>query len=168
MMPKGMTVKIKGTNLSTMMEGGTVDGMEMLHRDGQPAVRINRKDKTYSKIPEAPEGKQPEVTVVKTSETAKIVGYTCQKYQVTIKDQGQSITQFMWTTSEIKDVDMKAMARQRNTQGRPIFYEKVEGFPLRIEVSVPQGSVMMEVQELKREKLLDSQFSIPEGFKEVN
>lgn len=167
MMPKGMTLSVKGTSVRMLMEGGMVDGMEMLQREGQPTVRINRKDKTYTKLPEGATGKEPEIAVTKSPETAKILGYTCQKYLVEVTSEGQRVTQTMWTTTEIKDMDMKALARQRNPEGRPMFTDKVAGFPLKIEAGGPQGSIVMEVMEIKREKLNDADFAVPAGYKEV-
>lgn len=168
MMPKGMIVKMKGMNVATYMEGGMVDGTEILHRTGQPTVRINRKEMTYSNMPEmAKPGQEPEVTVTKLTETAKIIGYECQKYQVEMKMQGQTVKQYMWTTTEIKDIDVKALARQRNAQGQPMFSDKIDGFPLKIEVASPQGNMVMEVAEIKRESLSDADFTVPAGYKET-
>lgn len=171
MMPKGMTMKVKGSNMITLMEGGMTDGMEVLHVSGKPSVRINRADQTYSTLPEGPPGGNPQgapqMTVNKTSETAKILGYTCTKYVVEMNQNGRSMTQNVWATTDIKDMDMKTIARQRNSQGQPMFSDKIEGVPLKIEASMPQGNMVMEVKEIKREKLSDSDFTIPSGYKEV-
>lgn len=167
MMPTGMTIKIKGLHVATLMEGGMVEGTEILHKDGQPTLRINRKDMTYSKMPEAKAGAEPEVAVLKQSETAKILGYECHKYLVEMKTDGQAVKQIMWTTTEIKDIDMKAMTKQRSAQGQPLFSDKISGFPLKIEVVTPQGNMIMEVAEIKRQPLSDSDFSVPSGFKET-
>lgn len=170
MMPTGMTLKVKGSNSVTLMEGGMTNGMEILHVSGKPSVRINREEKTYSTLPEGQPGanqSQPQVNVTKTTETMKILGYTCTKYLVEMTDRGQTMKQTMWATTEIKDMDMKALARQRNAQGQPLFSDKIEGIPLKIEASTPQGNMVMEVKEINRGKLSDADFTIPAGFKEV-
>lgn len=169
MMPKGMTMKVKGGSTVTLMEGGMTGGMEILHISGKPAVRINRADKTYTTMPEGgPAGQPaPQVTVTKTSETATILGYTCIKYVMHMTQRGQEITQNIWATTDIKDMDMKAFASQRNSQGQPLFSDKIEGVPLKVESSMPQGNMVMEVKEIKKEKLSDADFAIPAGFKEV-
>lgn len=171
MMPKGMSMKMKGGSMLTLMEGGMTDGMEVLHPAGKPAVRINRKDQTYSPIPDGPPGGQPgnmsPPTVTKTSETATVMGYNCTKYVVEMSQGGRTMTQNIWATTDIKDIDMKTLARQRNSQGQPMFSDKIEGVPLKIEATMPQGKMVMEVKEIKREKLSDSDFAIPAGFKEV-
>lgn len=168
MMPKGMTIKMKGTNVATLMEGGMVDGTEILHKDGQPTIRVNRKDMTYSNMPERkPGGPEPEINVTKGNETKKILGYECQKYVVDMKVEGQNVKQIMWTTTDIKDIDVKALARQRSAQGQPMFSDKINGFPLRIEVGMQQGNMVMEVAEIKRGSISDAEFNVPAGYKEV-
>ena len=167
MMPKGMTLKVKGSSMVTLVEGGMADGMEMLYAEGQAPVRINRQHKTFSKMPEESSGATPEVNVTRAPETMKILGYTCQKYLVEVNSEGQSMTQVMWTTTEIKDMDMKALSQRRSTQGQPMFTDKVQGVPLKIEMKAPQGNMVMEVKEIKREKLNDADFKIPAGFKEA-
>lgn len=169
MMPKGMMMKVKSGSTVTIMEGGMMDGMEILHVSGKPPVRINRADKTYSNMPEGgPAGQPaPQVTVTKTSETATILGYTCTKYDMQMVQRGQNITQHVWATSDIKDMDMKMFASQRDSQGQPLFSDKIEGVPLKVESTMPQGNMVMEVKEIKKEKLSDADFTIPAGFKEV-
>jgi TolA-binding protein len=167
MMPKGMTIKVKGAGMITLIEGGMADGMEMLYADGQPPVRIDRQKKTYSKMPEQASSEAPQVNVTRAPETMKILGYTCQKYLVEVVSGGQTMKQVMWTTTEIKDMDMKALSRQRSSQGQPMFSDKVQGVPLKIEMSAPQGNMVMEVKEIKRETLNSADFKIPAGFKET-
>jgi hypothetical protein len=167
MMPKGMTIKVKGASMVTLMEGGMADGMEMLYAEGQTPVRINRQNKTYSKMPEESSGEMPQVNVIRAPETMKILGYTCQKYLVEVISGGQAMKQVMWTTTDIKDMDMKAFARQRTSQGQPLFSDKVQGVPLKVEMNAPQGNMVMEVKEIKRETLNSADFKIPAGFKET-
>lgn len=170
MMPKGMVLKVKGASLATLFEGGMADGMEMLHLKDQAPVRINRKDMTFSKMPQGQEqaGPAAQATVTKTSETMKLIGYNCTKYIVEVTEAGRPIKQIMWATTEIKDMDFKALSKQRMGQvGQQMFYEKVEGVPLRVEVASPQGNILMEVTEIKRESLSDAEFTIPAGYKEV-
>lgn len=163
MMPKGMTIKIKGENMVSIMEGG----MEVLQVKDKPVTRVNRAEKTYTPMPE-PKGESMsnKVKVTKTSETAKILGYSCVKYVAEIKEQGATMKQSIWATTEIKDMNMKSLARQRIGQGgQSMFYDQIEGVPLRVESATPQGNMTMEATEIKREKLADSDFMIPADFK---
>jgi len=168
MMPKGMIVKLKGGSSLVTMDGGMMSG-DFLHTE-EKSVRLDRANKTYSVMPSG-EGKgmenQQKPTVTKTSETMKIVGYNCTKYIVTMNEHGQTMTTNMWTTTDIKDVDIKAMAKQRSGRGQSMFYEGVEGMPLRIESSSKEGTMVMEVTEIKRESLNAADFTIPADYKET-
>ena len=169
MMPSGMTMKIKGTNMSSIMEGGFGNGMEVIHASGQSATRVNRADKTYSKMPEGQGGRPaPEVKITKGTETAKLLGYNCQKYTAEVQERGKTITQIFWTTTEIKDMDMKGLAKQRMGQGgQALFYDKMDGVPLKMEFASLEGTMIMEVTEIKRQKIEDGDFVVPADFKEV-
>jgi len=167
MMPKGMIIKIKASNMLTLMEGGMTDGMEVLQKGGQAPVRINRHDKTYSKLPDGNPAEEAKVKVISTGETIKLLGYTCEKYVVEMDQGSQQATQIVWATTEIKDIDIKTLSGQRTGQGQPLFSDKIAGFPMRIEVAAQQGNMVMEVAEIKREKLSDNIFVVPSGFKEV-
>jgi hypothetical protein len=168
MMPKGFTVKIKDGSSLTTVEGGMMAG-DILHTP-EKSVHLDRVNKTYSVMPMG-EGKgienQQKPTVTKTSETTKIAGYNCTKYVVTRVEQGKMITSNFWTTTEIKDIDLKAMAKQRMGRGQSLFYEGMEGMPLRIESSSKEGNMTMEVTEIKREPLSASDFTIPADYKET-
>ncbi len=62
--------------------------------------------------------------------------------------------QIFWATTDIKDLDFKNIARQRLAQGQPdMFYDKIDGVPLRMEMKHPKGTMTMEATELKRESL---------------
>ena len=172
MMPTGMLTKIKGVNTLSIMEGGMAGGMEMLYFKDKATVRLDRANKTFTTMPSGqgkPSGTNPsQAKVTKTTETAKLLGYTCTKYLVQVMEQGTPTTQVFWTTTEIKDMDMKSMSRQSMGQDvQPLFYDQIEGVPLKMVVSSPQGNMIMEVMEIKREKLNDSDFQIPADFKEV-
>lgn len=169
MMPKGMTMKIKGENSLMTMDGGMMSG-DFLHTKDK-SVHIDRENKTYSVMqggstnPASASETKP--TVTKTAETMKIMGYNCTKYIVTMTERGQTVTTNMWTTTEIKDIDLKAMAKQKMGRGQSMFYEGVDGMPLRIEAGTPQGQMIMEVTDFKRESLSASDFTIPADFKET-
>lgn len=112
--------------------------------------------------------KLPDVKITKTGETTKILNYTCTKYVAESTIQGKPVQQIFWTTTAIKDIDMKSLARQRmGNNHQAMFYEKIEGVPLKIEMKQAQMGMIMEVVELKKQSLPASDFSIPQGFKEV-
>ena len=173
MMPKGMTMKIKNQNTLTRMEGGMMDGQEMLRqKDKNQTVRLDRQNKTYSVIPTGTGNTNAAAAaakITKTNETAKILGYTCNKYVAEVTEGGRPSTQVFWTTTEIKDLDMKTLSSQRMGQGQgpSMFYDKIEGVPLKIEMGSPEGNMIMEITEMKRETLNGGDFTIPSDYKEV-
>ena len=171
MMPTGMKIKIKGGNTLSAMEGGMA--MEILYlKDKDQSYNLNRPNKTYTILPSGGgaaattnEIAKPKIT--KTSETAKILNYTCTKYIVEVTEHGKPVTQILWSTTEIKDIDMKSIGKQRMSRGsQTISYEGVDGVPLKIEMTTPEMTMVMEVTAIKKETLPSSDFSIAD-FKEV-
>lgn len=169
MMPTGMVLKVKGTSTVSIMEGGMGDGMEILNQKDQPATRIDRANKTYTRMPQGQQGgPAPQVKVTKTSETMKLLGYTCTKFISEVTERGKPIQQIFWTTTDIKDMDMKHLSSQRMGQGgSAMFYDQIEGVPLKIEMASPQGNMIMEVKEIKRQPMSADEFTVPAGFQEV-
>jgi hypothetical protein len=173
MMPKGMIVKIKNGNTDTRMDGGMMDGYETLFlKDKNQMVRLDRANKMYTIMPSGDGGQMtgegPKPKITKTGETAQILGYNCTKYtaESTGRD-GKTVTQNFWTTTDIKDWDMNHLTKQRSGPGgNRMFYEGIEGVPLKIESGTKEGMMVMEVTEIKREPLSASDFTIPADFKE--
>jgi hypothetical protein len=152
------------------MEGGMISG-DFLHTPDK-SVRLDRANKTYTVMPSG-EGKGMEnkenklkPTITKTSETMKILGYNCTKYISTMMEGDRTVTSNIWATTEIKDIDIKALAKQRMGRGQSFFSEGLEGVPLRIESIAKEGNMIMEVTEIKREALNAADFTIPADYKE--
>lgn len=172
MMPSAIAVKVKSGNSLTRITGGMMDKMEMLYlKDKNMTYRMDRENKTYSPMPSSSNDndRNLETKVTKTSETTKILNYTCTKYIIESKaPDGNSMTTNYWTTTEIKDFDFKALARQQVDKKAPsFFYENVEGVPMRIEMNIPQGKMTMEMTEFKKAAQPASDFSIPAGYKQI-
>lgn len=172
MMPTGYTIKMKNQNVLSTTEGGMM-AMEMLYlNDKKTTYKIDRQAKTYSPLPAQDPTQDPakkaDIKVTNTSETVKVLDYTCTKYIVESTTKGHTMQQVFWTTTAIKDFDFKSMAHQRmgNSQ-QSLFYEQIDGVPLKIEMVMPQGKMVMEVTELKKQSLSGADFAIPGGYKEV-
>lgn len=171
MMPTGITVKVKGPDALSSIEGGIMDKNDVLFLgDKGMGYTINHKQKTYIVVPkndkDDTEQKTPKVT--KTSETIKVLNYTCTKYVIeTEGPDGKKATIDYWATTEIKDIDVKALAKQLNTKGQKVVYADVDGFPLKIETSMAQGHVVMEAIEFKKASLPASDFELPKGYTET-
>jgi len=170
MIPKGMMVKLKNDNSLVTMDGGMMDKTQILYlKDKDQSIHIDNTNKTYalmnSKSPANTTESQAKVT--KTSETKKILNYTCTKYIVeSTSPKGKTVEQLFWTTKEIS-IDMKNLSRHQAGKGNQFFYDNIEGVPLQIEMSTPEGKMTMEATEIKKESLSASLFQIPAGYKEV-
>lgn len=171
MLPKGFIIKVKNGNTRTIMDGGVMAGNETLYlKEKNQAYLINETNKTYTLLSHGsntPGKMQGDVKVTKTSETQKILGYTCTKTIVTVTDKGKSIDQIFWTTTEIKDLDLRGLSKQNMGGNQSMFYESLEGIPLKIEMTTPQAKMAMQVVEMKKEVLPAAAFEVPAGFTEV-
>lgn len=169
MMPSGIVVKMKGANTLTSIQGGIMDKTDMLHvADKDVTYTINHATKTYmvAKHNNVEQPKSPKIT--KTSDTQKILGYTCTKYVVEqTGHDGKPVTTNYWATTEIKDVDLKALAKQQAGQGQSMIFAEIDGVPLKIEMMMPQGNMTMECTEFKRESVPASTFALPSGYSET-
>ncbi|MEP6736549.1 MAG: DUF4412 domain-containing protein [Chryseolinea sp.] len=173
MMPKGITLKIKGHDLLTHTEGGAYNFDHLYLKDKKESYQINREDKTYSKRTIKDEDlkgvtEQKDVKVTKTSETQKIMGYTCTKYIVDLKENNRDAQQFIWATKEISNLDFKEFSRHTMTGNKNnTYYDQIDGFPLKMEIKMATGTMTMEVTEVKKESLPASDFVIPSDYKET-
>ena len=168
MMPTGMTVKTKAGNALTKMEGGPMAGMETLFlKEKNESYLINTEAKTYSVLPKhesSTPGHEPSVTIKKTTETQKILNYTCTKTIVTVTEGAHTVNQVFWTTTELKGFDFKSLSDQSVAKGKGMYYKDLEGVPLKVEMTIPQGTMVMEAKEVKKQTLPASDFQLPSGF----
>jgi len=168
LMPKGMIMKIKGENSLVTMDGGMMSGDILNTKD--KSVRLDREAKTYSVLPTGENPGQTtkqQPTVTKTAETMKVLGYTCTKYVSSMTEGDRVITSNIWSTTEIKDIDLKALAKQRMGRGQSMFAGNIDGVPLRIESKTKEGTMIMEVTDIKRESLNAADFTIPSDYTET-
>jgi hypothetical protein len=174
LMPSSFTFKTKGGNTLTTMTGGIMP-MDVLHLKAEDKTYfLNKNEKTYFTSQQMQHGNQSEdktkadaIKVTKTSETMKILNHTCTKYIVKDTKNGHETTTNFWTTTEIKDFDMKSLTKHRVGDGnQQLYYENIDGVPLRIETGTPQGTMTMQVTDIKRESLSASEFVVPSDFTE--
>lgn len=170
MMPTGVLIKIKGTNSLTSIQGGIMDKSDVLHiTDKDQTYTINHNAKTYvvmAKPTAKPDETKPKIT--KTTETATILGHKCTKYIIEkTEPNGRTSTVNYWATTEIQGIDLKELAKQQMSKDQSFIYAEIEGVPLKIEMTMPQGTMTMEVQEIKKESLPASTFTLPAGYTET-
>lgn len=173
LMPKYFTIKMKDGNSLTTVDGGAraIMGDILYQKATDKTYYIKQDSKTYSVAPKntATTKDSSIVTVVATTETKKILTYTCTKYIVTISVRGEKQTMHVWATKDLKQYDVKVF-HNSNISGQEAYseaFKKIDGIPLGMEMNQYGQSVTMEVIELKNTTLLASEFIIPAGFKEV-
>ncbi len=170
MMPKSLNVKIKGKNSLTKMDGGIMAAEILTLNDKNQTYMLERESKTYSLLPSGKDQTNSKSThkVTKTSETARILNHQCTKYIVEVTEHGATVNQVFWTTTEIKGLNAKDFFNLgMNKGGQSMYYDGLDGVPLKMELTTPQMIMVMEATELKSEKLPDSEFVIPAGFTET-
>ncbi len=170
MMPKSFIVKLKGKSSLTKMDGGIMAAEILALNDKNETYMLNREAKSYKLMPSRNDGTAPKSThkVTKTSETTRILNHQCTKYIVEVTEHSATVNQVFWTTTEIKGLNAKDFFNQGlNKDGQSMYYEGLEGIPLKMELTTPQMIMVMEATELKSEKLPDSDFVIPAGFTET-
>jgi hypothetical protein len=171
LMPTGSTAKVKDGNTLFSMEGGMMANYEILTlKDKTESYQLDRQNKTYYVIPHNTEQPETEknVKVTKTSETTKILGYTCTKYIVEYSDEKQKVQQILWATKDIPGLDFKNMGNNKMNRSQKIYYDKIDGAPLKIEMHMEQGNMVMEAKEIRKQSLPASDFTVPSDFKKVD
>jgi hypothetical protein len=168
LMPKSMVLKIKDNNSLSLMEGGVLGNYEILSLKDKKSYKIDRKAKTFSIMSIAGDsGKFDNVKITKTNETRTILNYPCTKYVAESTIQGQPFRQIIWATTAIKGLDLKQLAQFSGDDQQALFYKKIDGIPLRVEIKQQQFSMAMEVVSVERKSIPASEFSIPKEFKET-
>lgn len=170
MMPTSMMVKIKDGNMVSQMEGGFVQNEFIYLKDKNETFMVDRDSKTYTVLRTNQDNSMDSVKtkVTRTGEKTRILNYTCTKYEVERTVGGVPTKQYIWSTTEVKGIDMSAIARQQAAAGnkQALFYREIEGLPLRMEMQSQQGTMTMEVSEINRGSLPQADFTIPAGYKE--
>ncbi|HMJ70961.1 MAG TPA: hypothetical protein VK508_18800 [Cyclobacteriaceae bacterium] len=170
MLPSAIIMKLKGQNSLVSIQGGIMDKTDMLHlADKDETFTINHNAKTFTLMPKNDGEKRPKPKVTKTSETAKILNYNCTKYIIEITiPEGKTMTSNYWATNEIKDIDLKAIAKQQMAKDQSFVFPEIDGFPLRIESQIPQtGTITIETAEIKRGGVANSDLQLPSGYTEA-
>lgn len=179
-MPTGIVARIKGSNTLTTIQGGMMDKTEVLHlADNDMTYTINNVAMTYVAMDKTDPKIHHHNKIEKTSETQKILGHTCTKYivkQTPTKDPTNSgpnmnpysaSTTNYWVTTDIKGIDMAALARQQMGREMSFIYSEIEGVPLKIELINDSADITMECTEVKSESLPASIFVLPAGYTET-
>lgn len=166
MLPTAITMKLKGSNSLTSIEGGILDKTDILYvNDKDATYTISHNAKTYTQSKSNPSNQEkPKVT--KTSETTRILNHTCTKYIIEINTPDGPMKTDYWATNELKDIDLKALAKQQIKDQKFVF-DEIDGFPLKVQAHLPQGIMTMEVTGIDRGSIPTSAFVLPSGYTET-
>lgn len=162
MAPSANIVTIKGNNAKVVMEGGMMASMigDVVNKgDEKTTYFVQASSKTVYKV-KSEEAKKDDggddAVVTKESSTAKILGYTCQKYKVVTKNG----TNYVWAT---KDVIMG----NADYRGK-VTYKGVEGMVLKQEMNMTQEGQTMQIimtcVQIDKKSVNDSEFAIPSDY----
>jgi hypothetical protein len=100
------------------------------------------------------------VKVEKGNETKTILGYECQQYRVTMKQNGKEVEMEMFTTNKISAISQNTTAMGDKVEGFPLYYVlKMNQMGARIEI-------ISEVIKIDKESVPEAKFSMtpPEGY----
>ena len=166
--PKGVTVKAKGNDMLTVVEGGQAPSETLVMGATHTTYIINRNARTYSVLPPAKKSDaatQPVFTVGKTSAIAVIMGHDCAKYLVT-SATGDTTTRYtVWAATDFKGFDSSSLSKlQRSQDSSAEFLCQIQGVPLKLEITSPQAKITMTAVSIKAESLPAAIFQVPAGF----
>lgn len=163
-MPSSTTITIKGNNTKVVTNGGMLASMlgDVINKgDEKTSYFVQAANKTVYKVKneelkndKKDDNDGPKVT--KENSTAKILGYTCQKYKVETK----SGTNYVWAT---KDIDIG------NVEFRgKVSYKGVEGVVMKQEMNITdQGMtfvITMTMVSFEKKSVADSEFTFPAEY----
>ncbi len=106
---------------------------------------------------------------VETSGTEDIQGYNCRR--VTLSSRTDTIE--LWLTRDIGDFDSFRLLQSQNPRlsntalARKLSEKGIDGFPARVVQVNESGRTSMEIVSARKEQVKASEFSIPEGYREV-
>ena len=166
MMPKTLKLKVSG-NMSraelSMGMGTTViiydseakSGITLMDFMGQKfAIKMTAED-IEKEIKEA-----PETTVLNTSETKEIAGYTCKKAIVKMKEKGSE------TETELVVYYTEEVASAKMNEMNPL-YKDIPGTMLEYSMNENGMNMFLTAISVEKGKIAASEFEMPEGFKVV-
>jgi hypothetical protein len=171
MMPEKMIMKYSDHGMITYMEGGMVSSMMgkvVVNAKSEEAFMIMKSEKiVYLLNPdEQEEAEEVDVETKKIEgEVKEILGYQCQKYELTSKQGGETTTQYIWATDKLKVPNLKVEGVETMNKALA-FGGNIEGLPLLIEISLPQfdTQLIMKASELDKSELDAQEFEKPEGY----
>lgn len=160
MMPKEMTVKIKGTKSRSEMElgmmGTTVTITDQKTNTG--TVLMDMMGNRYALNISAEDMKSqtesmPQFDIEESTEVKQIAGYKCNKAIMTNKSTKEKLT--IYYTK-----DLPYYSNNLNAQ-----FAQIKGMPMEFTANMQGIEMVIRVKSITAEKIADDLFSIPAGYK---
>lgn len=169
-MPTGYEFKVRKNDMVMEMQGGMAAMMMgrilVMGKKGKVYMIKDSEETAYlmPKSDDKEEGETPTPKIEKQDETIEIAGYTCQKYKVTVEADGETATQYMWVTEELKFPEMKGGNGMSGGMGGGMRVEGINGLPLKTMIDQNGMTVIMTATDLVEESLDKTMFKIPKGY----
>ncbi len=164
MMPKIMTYYISGNMSKTEISSSMFKNIHIIDAENQIVYDLYDMmgQKFYTK--EGKEeiedqiAKEDEPTLKFVDETKEIAGYECKKVIITIEEEGKSMTFNVYYAPKLGS---KALNFNNS------MFKDIDGALMEFEIIEGMGNMKMEAISVEKKKLKDSDFEIPEGYKET-
>ena len=171
-LPEKMVIKYGDKSMMTTMEGGMMGemmgriivngqtGESFVVKESEQAVYL-MKEADIENAAEDMDASKP----VKGEGTMEILGYSCQKYKLPIMQDGQETMQYIWITEALKAPQIDAPGMNQLNNG-PLSSTNLPGFPLRVEVAIPQTGMMLTMMATKLDdtKVDATEFERPKDY----
>jgi len=159
MLPSKQIMKMKTDKIRTITEGGMSPMDIIADTKTGSSIMIMHADKIYYNVPTPKDDKkEPKPKVEKTTETATVAGYKCEKYKIESENEMLgTTTTYVWATKDLK-FD-KGKAATNNMEG-------VEGFPMKIMMDMGMFGMTFTAKTVESKTLSADEFKIPKGYKE--
>ncbi|MBC7452034.1 MAG: DUF4412 domain-containing protein, partial [Cytophagales bacterium] len=172
--PSTIFIKLKNGNSLTEMAGGNMSQMigDILYIKNQNiAYYIKDATETYTIKPanKTDTANQVHIGMAKTKDTASIDGYSCTKYIITCTENTDTKISYVWLTQNLQSMNAYSFESLGSSAGslHNDAFKNLPGVPLRIESYEKGFKMTMEVTEITKQGLQDSNFTIPITYKEA-
>jgi GLPGLI family protein len=99
----------------------------------------------------------PKITY--SNETKKILGYTCKKAEI-------SKTDIYYKNTIVTVFYSEEIGNHLSNWGT--YFQGIEGFPMEYTIKTEEGEVSYIVKKLKKHKISEKEFIIPEGYEKIS
>jgi len=165
-LPKLMTMTVGETKSKTELDAGmfsqnTISDAEaktsvtLMDVMGQKIMIKKTKEEIEQEI-----AKSPAPKIITSTETKEIAGYTCKKAEITTTDPDQGDKEITFTVYYSDQLGNDKL----NFEG---LFRGLNGLPLEYNIDANSMKMKFTATEVKKQKVSDKDFAIPDGYKEV-